>query len=91
MTLRLRCVRCGDWDEMEPDQMYGWALCSSCWRKASEVLDSGIDEKRVRAFHRLMDRWQRNVESHPTYRALTAALDALEAVPHGSLAEVNDV
>jgi hypothetical protein len=78
-TLRLRCIRCGDWDEMDPTEMYGWGLCSNCWSRHPDLISD------PRPFLRWMDRWQRGMERHPTYKALSAALDALESVPHGSL------
>lgn len=79
--LRLRCLRCGEYDEMDPNETYGWGLCSACWSKHPPptiprrgTLDSG-------PFYRWMDRWQKGMDRHPTYKALSAALDALESTP----------
>lgn len=72
MTLRLRCVRCGEWDEMDPTHTGNFGLCVRCWH---------------RVLPRFSRSWQKGQDSHPTYRALTAALDAMEAVPHGSLVQ----
>jgi hypothetical protein len=34
-----------------------------------------------------MDRWQKNWERHPTYKALAEALEAMESAQYGTLVE----
>jgi hypothetical protein len=77
MTLTLRCMRCGDLDDMDP--LWGWALCARCF----------YSRPRLRSVHvyRRWLRWQKGQERHPTHKALTAALDALESAPHGTFVE----
>lgn len=70
---------------MDPLDPYGFGICASpCFTKLLEVLDdgslAGVD--RMNRFHA---RYQRSVERHPTYKALIAALEALEAVSPGTL------
>lgn len=78
MTLRLRCLRCGDLAEFDPvDSNYPLGLCPECWYRKPYVGGA--------AFLRWCDRWQKNMARHPTYKALTAALESLEEVPHGTL------
>lgn len=81
MTLRLRCIRCGDWDEMDPLVYFTLGLCGTCTTRVMAVWDSLEPSK----LHRWCVRWRRDQERHPTYRALAAALDAMEATPHGTL------
>jgi hypothetical protein len=82
MTLRLRCIRCGEWDEMVAgDDACG--LCLLCW--ALRPRDPSSWRRRCWL------RWQKNQERHPTYRALSAAFDALQSVPPGTLAKAGDV
>jgi hypothetical protein len=85
--LRLRCIR---WDEMDPMGSpvgvgvlaCGW--CASCRRTFEDMRERGVSWWRRYA---LMRRSQRGMERHPTYKALSAALDALESTPHGTLVE----
>jgi hypothetical protein len=77
MSLRLRCIRCGDWDEMDPTDAYGWGLCIPCVGKFPFPDDT--------AGWRRWFRWMKGINGHPTQKALSAALEALESVPHGSL------
>jgi hypothetical protein len=88
MMLRLRCIRCGDWHRTDVLDPYMPDLCRSCFSKGLTILNdrSGGPTER-RAFYRWCDRYQRNQERHPTYKALSAALDQLEAVPPGTLEE----
>ncbi len=72
MTLRLRCIRCGDWEDMSPLDV---GLCCNCWLFRGKAPP-----------HRWL-RWQNGMETHPTHKALVAALEDLERVPHGSLVE----
>lgn len=77
MTLRLRCIRCGEWDDMDPCTEVAWGLCRRCWGKHPALGGSGS-----------MQQWRRHQKSwehHPTFIALTAALEALESTPHGTL------
>jgi len=87
MTLRLRCLRCGDWAEMDPEETAGWGLCYGCYS-----MEPGLQVRHGKwdsgANRRWNARWQRDMERHPTYKALSAALDALESTPHGTLVEV---
>lgn len=79
MTLTLRCIRCGHMTEFDPlCTAYPLGLCSECWYEKPYV--GGVD------FLRWCDRWQKGMERHPTYKALTAALEHLDAVPPGALA-----
>lgn len=84
MLLLLNCIRRGDKAEMDPLEMYGWGLCSMCWSKKPSFYDRN-DRFNPMAFHRFMDRWQRDMERHPTYKGLTAALDAMVNVPHATI------
>ena len=77
MTLRLRCLRCGDLDEMDPVDVYTWGLCFGCHRKALAVVGDA-STRELDAFNRFHARYQKNASRHPTYKALTAALDAGE-------------
>jgi hypothetical protein len=81
MTLTLRCIRCGDWAEMDPLDPYGHGICCACF---SKWLATDIGSP---AFLRFRQRLNRNVERHPTRKALSAALDAPESTPHGTLVE----
>jgi hypothetical protein len=69
-TLRLRCLRCGEWEWMDPFELYGWGLCAWCWSKHPDVYpDAG-------RFNRWCARYQKAGPKHPTWRALAAAFDA---------------
>lgn len=70
-TLLLRCIRCGDWATMEPAMHWSLGLCVSCELKAP--LHGEWPE-----LFRWLERWRKNEGRHPTYKALTAALDAME-------------
>lgn len=83
MTLRLRCIRCGEWDDMDPLATFAPGTCRRCRLEAIRPVDTGM--ARIRRLHRFEARYQRNIAGHPTYRALTAALEAMEAVPRGPL------
>lgn len=67
--LRLKCMRCGNWADLDPLEMYGWGLCSNCWNKHPDLLPS------ARKFHRWMGRWQKCGPRHPTWQALAAATE----------------
>jgi hypothetical protein len=86
MTLRLRCTRCGELDEMDPADVYTWGLCFGSHRKALATI-GGASARELDAFNRFHARYQKNATNHPTFKALTAALDALETTPHGALRE----
>jgi DNA integrity scanning protein DisA with diadenylate cyclase activity len=47
----------------------------------------GASLRELNEFNRFHARYQPNIERHPTCKALTAALEAMESVPHGSLIE----
>lgn len=68
-TMRLRCMRCGNWTDLDPLEMYGWGLCGNCWDKHPDLLPN------ARAFHRWMERWQKSGPAHPTWTALSAAME----------------
>jgi hypothetical protein len=79
-SIRLRCLRCGDWAEMDPTATHSFGLCDPCgeWIR-----------RRVRAWGRWVEAPAFHVRNHPTYKALSAALDALESTPHGTLVEMS--
>jgi recombinational DNA repair protein (RecF pathway) len=78
-TLRLRCIRCGDLYQPETDDPYEHGICLPCFSKWVEM------EPGSAAWVRFGQRLNRAAMGHPTYKALAAALDVLESVPHGSL------
>jgi hypothetical protein len=84
MTLRLRCVRCGDLADMEPTNTRTRGLCFRCSIEGEALLAWDFRPGR---FARWMARWQKGQERHPTYKALSAALEKLEGTPHGTLDE----
>lgn len=91
MTLRLRCIRCGDLDDMEPmGEPIGCGVLASGWCRWCRLKFTMMRNRGVSWWrrHALMRRSMRNMESHPTYKALSAALDAMESTPPGTLAEV---
>jgi recombinational DNA repair protein (RecF pathway) len=75
----LRCIRCGDWYQPEPDDPYEHGICLSCFSKWVAMEPSST------AWVRFGKRLNRAAVGHPTYKALAAALEALESVPHGIL------
>lgn len=81
VTLRLRCVRCGDWTEMDP--VDGPITCLACCQKWASWRAKGLSYAQRAA---LWARHTKHLNRHPTYKALTAALDAMESTPHGGLA-----
>lgn len=82
MTLRLRCVRCGDWADIDPLSRFDSGVCGTCYAKFWGFEHLGTPYRRRLA---LWLRHRRNAERHPTYKALAAALEALESVPPGTL------
>lgn len=81
MTLRLRCIRCGDLADLDPTDIDPGA-CARCRSKFWGF--AHIHEP----YPRRAALWFRHIKSrhtHPTYRALSAALEALESVPPGTL------
>jgi hypothetical protein len=89
MTLRLRCLRCGNLADLDPLASDEWGLCPRCYHKRPGLVARGgqWSGHRVAAWNR---RWNKHYERHPTFKALSAALDALESTPHGTLVEVGD-
>lgn len=86
MTLRLPCLRCGDIFDTDSLDPYMPDICQSCFSKGLAVLNGRPHEPLQHArFYRWCARYQKNAANHPTTLALTAALEALESVPHGSL------
>jgi hypothetical protein len=75
--LRLNCIRCGDWDEMDPADLpaYGLGLCMAC--RARIVVCGDKTRAEIRLMGRRFRRYQREMERHPTFKALTTALDNL--------------
>lgn len=80
MTLLLPCVRCGDATEMDP--VDGPVVCLACHLKWNRWRDNGLSYAQRAA---LWTRHTKHLYRHRTIRVLTAALDALEAVPPGTL------
>lgn len=87
MTLTLRCIRCGDWAEMHPES-FNPGVCQRCADFYISLRERGVSKRRAWA---LSCRYERNIESHPTYKALTGAFETLEAVPPGTLDDNHDV
>lgn len=86
MTLRLRCLRCGDSFNTDPLDPYMPDICHSCFSKGLEVLNGKPHEPTQHdRFYRWCARHQKHQERHPTYKALYAALDVLELTPRGTL------
>jgi hypothetical protein len=85
VTLRLRCIRCGRWMHTDPQE--GLAdICAPCWEKGQAILFApGPRERQQKRLVRWLLRARKRQERHPTYKALTSALDALESTPHGTL------
>lgn len=76
MTLRLRCLRCGD--EYDTAEVFCEDRCDDCEYKLSQVLVWRGERAHLRAVLRY-----RSQVGHPT----EMALDALESTPHGTLVE----
>ena len=87
MTLRLPCVRCGALDEMDPCALR-FGVCRRCCEKWYTWRARGLSFWKR---HAMWKRHYRNMETHPTTKALRAAIEALEAVEPGTLAEVDYV
>lgn len=70
-SLRLRCVRCGDWHSREVGDPYLPEICGACFSKMLEYAD------RYRNFNdaisRYIARFQHGTERHPTMIALKEA------------------
>lgn len=84
MTLRLRCLRCGGWADLDAKAVAWFGLCDACISKWYAWRDAGISyNKRKSVFyrHRLA------MTGHPTYKALTAELVRLESVTPGAVDE----
>lgn len=79
--IRIRCVRCGDWHEREPGDPYLPWLCHRCVYQGLELLFAGpTAEAAGRRFEFWRARWLKNVEGHPTDKALNEAWAAWRAV-----------
>lgn len=74
-------MRCGDWDDMDPFEMYGWGLCRDCWDRHPEIVHDHPDKLYSTAFLRWCARYQRDCERHPTYKALRAKWDEVRDAP----------
>ena len=75
--MTLRCLRCGD--PFDPAEEISQERCGACESKLSQALVwKGED-----AMWRMILRYRKGTERHPT----VLALDALETVPHGTLKE----
>jgi hypothetical protein len=87
--IRIRCVRCGNWHTREPGDPYLPWLCSSCFSKGMDVMfgPGGADDN-LRRFDAWRARWWKNVEGHPTDRALNDAWDAAYGATTPSSREV---
>lgn len=73
-ALRLRCLRCGAWDDMDPLDPYAFGICSSpCFSKQLATLgdDSVAGLGRMIRFQ---ERYLKGAKQHPTYKDLTAWL-----------------
>lgn len=74
-TLRLRCLRCGDWHEREAGDAHFPELCARC-------VDFGLcvlSWKGSAAFSRWHARWEKAPANHPTRVALREAWARWEA------------
>lgn len=81
MTLRLRCIRCGVLADLDPTDIDPGA-CAACRAKFWGMAHIGESYPRRAA---LWFRHLKHRDTHPTYNALAAALEAMESVPHGGL------
>lgn len=78
-TLRLRCLRCGDWCEHSLWEACQIELCGPCNAKADAIILDAEDLDVGFARHdRWSARWQKAPASHPTKVALKAAWNAWE-------------
>lgn len=86
MTLRLRCIRCGEFHEINVFEEKMAEICAACFSKGADILFApGPRFRQQQRFLRWCGRWQKGMTRHPTHKALTAALDALENTPPGTL------
>lgn len=60
-TIRVRCMRCGNWHAARVGEAYAPELCHGCW---SKHLERDWDTARFVA------RYHRNRDGHPTWRLL---------------------
>ena len=74
--MTLRCLRCGD--PFDPAEEFSQERCGNCEDKLTQTL---VWEG-PGAMWRMILRYRKGTERHPT----VLALDALEATPHGTLA-----
>lgn len=68
-TLRLRCLRCGDWHEREVGDHYWPELCHRCAYKGVDLMF----KQGHAAYDRWLARWMKAPANHPTNVALNAA------------------
>lgn len=85
MTLRLHCVRCGYLADLDPLATEP-GVCDACLLKWDEWKGRGLAYPKRWA---MWMKWQKNLLLHPTYKALSAALDAMESTEPGTLAEAS--
>lgn len=86
--LRLRCLRCGEWDEMNPVAHAWFGICAACVQKWYAWQARGLSYSFRQA---VFFRYRKRMTKHPTYKALTEALAKTETVPHGTLDDTEAV
>lgn len=69
-TLRMRCLRCGEWHESAVDDPYLPLICHPCFTKGTDILFADGSASR---FNRWCARWEKGQERHPAFLALEAA------------------
>jgi hypothetical protein len=74
-TLRLRCMRCGDWHEREATDPYLPELCHPCFYR---VTDGIAEDRWPGRFERYLARYRKGEEKHPTFRTLKATWAGME-------------
>jgi len=79
-TVRLRCVRCGDWHEREVGDPYLPELCARCLSRMLEHANQYSDY--AGALIRYVDRFRRGTGRHPTVLALKAVWERLFPPSH---------
>ena len=79
MTALLPCLRCGD--PYDPAETFSDERCDGCESKLTRLLVW----RGPAAMWRAVARYRKNMARHPTYETLSAALDAMESVPPGTL------